>query len=910
MEGMNASSGSRRRRRDGWVVAVIGGLLGVVVTMLVTITTVMTTSASAATTGSWTLTGNMSGSAQGVSAIPLPNGDVLVTLSNATPELYNPTTGTWQATGSMTTGRSFDTTTLLPDGEVLAAGGENAGNPLASAELYNPTTGTWRLTGSMATPRLQQSAALLSDGDVLVAGGENDHGNVILSEAELYDPSTGTWQTTGSMNAAGYDQTMIGLQNGTALVFGGMTSPGGTTPPPEIYNPITQSWQNTGNLLYGLSPGDNGATATLLSDGDVLVAGGAPPGVGFNPSPASPSAELYDPTSGTWQAAASMNVARANAAAAVLSDGTVLMTGGYELGGYPGVTGKEVPPLVPATTEIYNPSTNTWTLGSDMNVARFGQVAATLSNGTVLVAGGVGSSDTALSSAEIYTPGGSPLPAPAVTGISPNSGPATGGTPVTITGTNLTGGSVSFGSIAATGVNCSTSSCSATSPAGSSTVDVTVTTTAGTSTTSSADQFTYQSAPPPPAPTITSISPTSGTTAGGTPVIITGTNLSGATAVKFGSTAATVTADTATLITATTPTGSAGAVNVSVTTPGGTVADAAAYTYVAPAPAAPTMASISPTSGTTAGGTSVTITGKNLASASAVKFGTSAAATFTINSATSITATTPVGSAGAVNVSVTTPGGTVTDSAAYTYVAPVSAPTITSISPTSGTTAGGISVTITGTNLSGATAVKFGTSAANFTVNSASSITATTPAGSAGAVNVSVTTPGGTVTDTAAYTYVVAGSSSNLIPDPGFETAGVPADIWGSTLARSQTVVHSGSWSLAQTATSTSGGWDLDSNVAWCAPITSTKTYTASIWVRATATAQVDLNVDLLTSKGNYVNSVNGPTVTLAANAWTQLSITGIKVTSGEVLAGMEPNFAKATKGSTIYWDDMSLTTP
>ena len=93
-------------------------------------------------------------------------------------------------------------------------------------------------------------------------------------------------------------------------------------------------------------------------------------------------------------------------------------------------------------------------------------------------------------------------------------------------------------------------------------------------------------------------------------------------------------------------------------------------------------------------------------------------------------------------------------------------------------------------------------------------------------------------------------------------------------------------------------------------PISSTKTYTATIWVRATATVQVDLNVDLLTSTGNYVDSANGPTVTLAANTWTQLSITGIKVTSSEVLAAIEPDFSKATKGTVIYWDNMSVTSP
>ena len=107
-------------------------------------------------------------------------------------------------------------------------------------------------------------------------------------------------------------------------------------------------------------------------------------------------------------------------------------------------------------------------------------------------------------------------------------------------------------------------------------------------------------------------------------------------------------------------------------------------------------------------------------------FDGTAATSFTVNSATSITAITPAHAAGAVNVQVTTPGGTGTGVALFTYVMP--APTVTTVSPATGPTTGGTSVTITGTNFTGATAVTFGgTAATSFTVNSATSITATTP---------------------------------------------------------------------------------------------------------------------------------------------------------------------------------------
>jgi len=341
---------------------------------------------------------------------------------------------------------------------------------------------------------------------------------------------------------------------------------------------------------------------------------------------------------------------------------------------------------------------------------------------------------------------------PTVTGISLTNGPTAGGTTVTITGTNLTAATaVNFGGNAGSVTANTATSITVTSPAGSvGKVDITVTTAGGTSATSDADQFTYVAAP-----TITGISTTSGPTVGSTTVVITGTNFLAASAVKFGSTNATgYTINSATQITATSPAGSAGAVDITVTTAGGTSATSGAdqFTYVA----APTITGISTTSGPTAGSTSVVITGTNFLAVSAVKFGSTNATGYTINSATQITATSPAGTAGAVDITVTTTGGTSATSSAdqFTYVA---APTITGISTTSGSTAGSTSVVITGTNFLAASAVKFGaTNATGYTINSATQITATSPARSAGAVDITVTTAGGTSVTISAdqFTYV------------------------------------------------------------------------------------------------------------------------------------------------------------
>ncbi|NHQ93027.1 autotransporter domain-containing protein, partial [Janthinobacterium lividum] len=368
--------------------------------------------------------------------------------------------------------------------------------------------------------------------------------------------------------------------------------------------------------------------------------------------------------------------------------------------------------------------------------------------------------------------------APAVTSISPTSGPATGGTTVTITGTGFSGTTaVTFGATAATGftVNSATQ-ITATAPAGSSgTVDVRVTTPGGTSATSAADQFTFVAAP-----AVTSISPTAGPATGGSTVTITGTGFSGTTAVTFGATAATGFAvNSATQITATAPAGT-GTVDVRVTTTGGTSATSAAdqFTYVAK----PVVSSISPTSGTTAGGTTVIITGTGFSGTTAVTFGATAANGFTVNSATQITATAPAGSAGTVDVRVTSAGGTSNTSAndQFTYVA---APAVTSISPTSGPATGGTTVTITGTGFSGTTAVTFGaTAATGFTVNSATQITATAPAGSSGTVDVRVTTSGGTSATSAAdqFTFVAAPAVTSISPTAGPATGGSTVTITGT----------------------------------------------------------------------------------------------------------------------------------
>ena len=240
------------------------------------------------------------------------------------------------------------------------------------------------------------------------------------------------------------------------------------------------------------------------------------------------------------------------------------------------------------------------------------------------------------------------------------------------------------------------------------------------------------------------ISPNQGSTGGGTAVTITGTNLSGASAVHFGTKPATITANTPTSVSVTAPSGS-GTVGVTVTTPGGT-SNPVSFFYVG----APFKSSLSPVSGVTAGGGTVTITGTGLSTATAVHFG-AVTAVPTVTSDGQLTVVAPAGAAaGPVGVSVTTAGGT-NNGLTYTYV---DAPTLGTPVPAAGPTSGGTVVTIPGTSFTTAQSVTFDGVPAPFTVINDTTISAVTPPGTAGAVDVTVTTTAGSATGTGAYTYL------------------------------------------------------------------------------------------------------------------------------------------------------------
>jgi hypothetical protein len=191
-------------------------------------------------------------------------------------------------------------------------------------------------------------------------------------------PASGTWTFTGSLHTARAAHTATLLSNGMVLVAGGFDSnlvyPSASA---ELYDPASGTWTPTGSLHTARAV----HTATLLPNGMVLVAGGLDSNLDV-----SAGAELYDPASGSWTITSSLNTARSDHTATLLPEGMVLVAGG-------GGSGAR------ASAELYDPASGTWTTTGSLNLGRADHTATLLPNGMVLVAGGSNSR-----SAELYDP--------------------------------------------------------------------------------------------------------------------------------------------------------------------------------------------------------------------------------------------------------------------------------------------------------------------------------------------------------------------------------------------------------------------------------------------------------------------------------------------------------------------------
>jgi len=277
-------------------------------------------------TGEFAPAGWMADQRSGHAAAALPDGSVLFlggwTASGVTAaaERYDPKTGAFAPAAAMAMPRGGFTATPLADGSLLVAGGFDGRDILASAERYDPATGRFAATGPMAVPRGAHTATALADGRVLVAGG-NDGAGGIHAGAEIYDPATGAFSSTGDMTIPRHKHAAAPLPDGRALILGGSDARDGRGQyaTAEVFDPATGCFSPTGAMAARRFKLPDAVVA--LPNGGILVAGGGA------------RVEVYDASTGTFApGAGDLGTGRAFATATLLGDGRVLVAGGYDGG--------------------------------------------------------------------------------------------------------------------------------------------------------------------------------------------------------------------------------------------------------------------------------------------------------------------------------------------------------------------------------------------------------------------------------------------------------------------------------------------------------------------------------------------------------------------------------------------------
>jgi hypothetical protein len=336
--------------------------------------------------GTWAPAAPLSQARWAAASLLLRDGRVMViggttgsSSNNAvtTATIFDPATGFWISVTGMLQPRAYAMAVLLADGSVLVAGGSRNGQPLDTAERYYPGTDTWLAAGRLNLPRTQGTLTLLPDGRVLAAGGgvEGGPGWNSTASAELFDPKRGVWTVTAPMSVARARQSATLLPDGDVLIAGGATTfhgdTGSVTATAELYNPKAGKWAAAAPMsrpryVHG---------AALLHDGRVLVAGGWY--ATSNTDPSHDTAEIYDPAANQWTATGPMTSARAEYGLVELPDGRVLAAGGID----PSYR-------VQTATELFDPAIGRWEASGKLATATMGSAIQALPDGQVLIAGG------------------------------------------------------------------------------------------------------------------------------------------------------------------------------------------------------------------------------------------------------------------------------------------------------------------------------------------------------------------------------------------------------------------------------------------------------------------------------------------------------------------------------------------
>jgi hypothetical protein len=262
---------------------------------------------------------------------------------------------------------------------------------IAAMLVSNAAAQTWQYTGSLNTERRLSTINILQNGKVLVTGGDDMAGNALAS-CEIYDPATATWSYVASMNNPRDRHTSNELPDGRIVIIGGNTNnvyQNAVTASVEIYDPLTDTWVEDGLLQVGRQ----NHTSTLLNDSLILVSAGDVnnwPGSGCTAE-----CEIYNVNSHQSTIAGSMTQPRRDFSAVLLADERVLVTGGR--------TGGSVSDYL-SECEIYDPSTNSWSVVPSMVQPRESGLLMRFSDNTVIAAGGRSSIYVTAPGAEVFNP--------------------------------------------------------------------------------------------------------------------------------------------------------------------------------------------------------------------------------------------------------------------------------------------------------------------------------------------------------------------------------------------------------------------------------------------------------------------------------------------------------------------------
>ena len=209
---------------------------------------------------------------QGHAAITLSDGKILIVGGeNANglikeSEIYNPATRQFMVADSSITARTEPTATSLPDGRILIAGGRGQAQALRTTEIYDYGRNVFTQGPALNRPRAGHSATKLTDGRILIAGGSAD------GSAEIFDPATQTFSlVSGGLNTARSLHTAVLLKTGKVLLAGGKLTNGKALNSAELFDPATQQFTTLKSTMRGarISP-----ALKLLRDGKVQVIGG------------------------------------------------------------------------------------------------------------------------------------------------------------------------------------------------------------------------------------------------------------------------------------------------------------------------------------------------------------------------------------------------------------------------------------------------------------------------------------------------------------------------------------------------------------------------------------------------------------------------------------------------------------